>query len=481
MSSGPVLPVTTRLLLPFRGNGGLNYLVVIMFILINSVVAYNAIVHNPRIQYDADGHEDYIHTLAQLRLPSPDDSSEFFVPPLPYLFPAAFDLATSQFSLALKLAQILNVALSLGVTYFLLRLLSLVAPGDPSLRVSSLFFLGLLPVYYRTMAYVRGEPFVLFFTMVSVYLTVSLVLTDHASRVRQLALGMSLGCLALSRQWGLLIICALIVFLALHARATMRTFRQYAVLCGPALIVALVLTVPYYLSLAARFGTPLAFNQDPESEWKLSNQPSEFYVGLGLADLFTTPVRPHYANQLIPTLYSDTWGDYWFFFLVSGKTEESEIRSGFRLAEILTARSLPDRFQTNRDDMVPYLGRVNRLALLPSVFFVVAMCYGAGGVRRWLRRGSSTDMLAAMSVIVVCMSLAGYVWFLVRYPAPGEGNTIKATYIVQIFPFLAVLSGLTAGAIQQRSRLAYAILMALLVGVLIYTSPAYVTRYCSGC
>ena len=90
-------------------------------------------------------------------------------------------------------------------------------------------------------------------------------------------------------------------------------------------------------------------------------------------------------------------------------------------------------------------------------------------------------MLAAMSVIVVCMSLAGYVWFLVRYPAPGEGNTIKATYIVQIFPFLAVLSGLTAGAIQQRSRLAYAILMALLVGVLIYTSPAYVTRYCSGC
>lgn len=463
-----------NILSPFHARGKVNTIVVALFVLINSVVAVNAVLHDPHVQYDADGHDGYVTTLARLSLPMRTDSSEFFSPPLPYLFPAALHAAGIDLWSALKLAQLLNVGLSLGVTYLLLRLLHLLQPDDPSLRVHSLFFLGMVPVYYRTMSYVRGEPYVLFFTVVCVYLTLRILLGQGPAQRQATALGIAGGCLALSRQWGALIVPALAIFVAIETLGHRHRFRQRLVAFATAVVIALALLLPFYVSLYARFGTFLAFNQQAPPEFTLANQPPDFYRGLGLRHLFTAPVRPNYANQFIPTLYSDMWGDYWYYFLVYGR-DGTQFISGVRLLD-----RLDQGITTNRDDIARYLGRVNLVALLPSAIVLASVLYSAGRFLRWLRGGASpVDMLAAVSLMIVVASCIGYFWFVVNFPALDTGDTIKATYMAHLIPFAAVSTALGVTALRQRARSLYRVVMVLLLAVSVYVAPAFVTRYFS--
>src|SRR5262249_3011755 len=43
-------------------------------------------------------------------------------------------------------------------------------------------------------------------------------------------------------------------------------------------------------------------------------------------------------------------------------------------------------------------------------------------------------------VLVVGVSVIGYLWFLIRFPVLNEGDTIKASYMLHIFPPLALLT-----------------------------------------
>lgn len=459
---------------PFRRDGQLDRVLATLFLVINSIVAINAILHDPGVQYDADGHEAYVQSLARLRLPTPDESTEFFLPPLPYVFPALLHRAGLHLSLALKLAQILNVGLSLGITYLLVRILHIPQAND-RLPAYALLFLGMLPVYYRTMSYVRGEPFVLFFALLSVHLTIAVLVRKRVSPIHGVALGVSLGCLGLSRQWGLLMFPPLAAVAAIQIFRHGRPRKQYAVACATACLVALAMLAPYYLSLQARFGTVLAFNREPAPQFALTNQPSDFYLGLGLEDLFTAPVRPHFANQLVPILYSDTWGDYWWYFLIYGK-EGSQLRSGLRLFDSVNS-PVQHSLETNRSDIGPYLGRMNLMGLVPTTVLVASIFLSAGGAVRWWRGGSYRDMLAALSLTVVLASLAGYCWFLIRFPSLETGDTIKAIYIVHTAPFLAAMAAIGINTVRQRWPRLYVIVMVLLIAVFIHATPAFLTRY----
>jgi hypothetical protein len=39
-------------------------------------------------------------------------------------------------------------------------------------------------------------------------------------------------------------------------------------------------------------------------------------------------------------------------------------------------------------------------------------------------------------------SVVGYLWFLIRYPSPNKGDTIKATYLLHIMPIVGICVGL---------------------------------------
>jgi hypothetical protein len=106
----------------FRGRRGFSRTAVVLFVLVNGIALFNALFHDPAVGYDASEHLKYIQVLARGRLPGPEDTAEFFSPPLPYLAPALLQ-ATGSFSFATvaRAAQLGNALYSVLLTFFLLR------------------------------------------------------------------------------------------------------------------------------------------------------------------------------------------------------------------------------------------------------------------------------------------------------------------------------------------------------------------------
>jgi hypothetical protein len=107
---------------------------------------------------------------------------------------------------------------------------------------------------------------------------------------------------------------------------------------------------------------------------------------------------------------------------------------GYVLDTVPDRERLAATFQTNRFEINRLLGRVNLVGLLPTAVFLGGLVVAAGALWR-TRDGRALLLLAAL------LSLLGYLWFLVGYPNLGKGDTIKATYLLHVFPILAILGG----------------------------------------
>ena len=208
---------------PFMVNGHRDTPLLLLFLLINVLMSINVVLHHPMIGYDAVAHLRYVQALAEFRLPTAADTKEFFLPPLPYVLGAIAHHFIAPWCTAAgigegwgitaippclvvagKVAQLQNIPLSLGTTWGLVAISHLFAPNDVGYKRVVLGALGMLPVYYKTFAFVRGEPFLVCITVLVLLFTLRLLLNRPTSnRWRYiLLLGAMLGLLLLSRQWG---------------------------------------------------------------------------------------------------------------------------------------------------------------------------------------------------------------------------------------------------------------------------------------
>jgi len=214
----------------FKSNGRFSLWLIIIFFFINAVVFLNAILHDPRVGYDADGHLGYVSTLAfHNRLPNQEDSCEFFSPPAPYILPAVFLYVISKLNVAAidnktllviasKLAQLLNLVFSLGLTLYILKFCQLLRSENARFKTVALFFLALLPVYYKSFSFVRGEPILAFLIVVAVYRFAYLYLNEQYSISGFGWLGLILGLAILSRQWAFFLFPAFAIFVFVSGR-----------------------------------------------------------------------------------------------------------------------------------------------------------------------------------------------------------------------------------------------------------------------
>jgi hypothetical protein len=411
-----------------------------VYLIINGLVLINAVLHEPTVQYDGEGHLAYISTLAERRLPTPEESTEFFSPPLPYFLPALAKATGLSAWWAAKLGQMVNVALSLGITGTLIALCRSAKPTDEKMAIIALMCLGALPVYYKTMAFVRGEPYVAFLTLLGIAVTARAVTSGRPSFSNVVLPGVCWGLLALARQWGVLSAAGLLAAVWLTALRDRDRNKIAIGLAGP--LVALAVGGWFYAWLWVSNGSPIAFNRSPASQWSLRNQPADFYLGTGNGRLFTDPIRPSFPNQAIPIFYTETWGDYWGIFSIYGRDPMSGAYvTGPEFEDEVAKRPLA--IETNRYMLNDYLGRVNLLGLLPTALALAA--FGAAAIRlpAALRRGAPLTLpkvIPLMAILVIIVSLIGYFWFLIRFPNPHKGDTIKASYMLQVFAPFALLT-----------------------------------------
>lgn len=156
---------------PFRSaSGRWRPWLVGLYLAVNGIVLWNAVLHHPGVGYDAYAHLDYVATLAAGRLPTADDTRQFFAAPLPYLVPAALHAAGVPLGVAAKAGQLVAVPVSLALTFLVVELGRRLRPGSAFLGGASLLLLGMLPVYYKSFAMLRGEPYVALFTLLAVLL-----------------------------------------------------------------------------------------------------------------------------------------------------------------------------------------------------------------------------------------------------------------------------------------------------------------------
>ena len=469
------------LLTPFRFEHGMNTLLIMVFLLINGVVLFNAICHDPGIGYDSGSHWRYIEVLSEFRLPTPHDSSEFFSPPLPYLLPSLlhsfriFDLRA-----VAKFSQLLNVLFSMGLTFYLIKTCHIIRPNNTHFKITSLAFLGMLPVYYKTFAFVRGEPLLAFLCVLVVYKTLTVFVEDACSLSNIVALGFSLGLLILARQWGFLLFPAIIIFVAILMLKQKQKWLPFLKATVVSLLIAFLVGGWFYIYLYRRYGTVRAFNRPPRPAFSFSNQPLDFYFGLGLDKLFSDPIRKSFPNQFFPIFYSEIWGDYWCDFIVFGR---NVIRGRFvwgrTLEQKLSKDPPPLGLKTNRYDVRGYLGRVNLVSLFPSVILLAGIVVGMVYFGRFVSNRFTNDRITKCSLLllVIAISLAGYFWFLIMYPSLKKGGTIKATYMLHIFPFVSILAGEFLQRIKQKSIYLYQAILILLAISTLHNFPVFITRY----
>jgi len=216
-----------------------------------------------------------------------------------------------------------------------------------------------------------------------------------------------------------------------------------------------------------------AFNRPVVQTSKL---PASFYFRPRFSTAMTAPVRGNLKNCLWPILYSDVWGDYWVNFVVYAGGHGGQYVQGPRMMRGAVRKSL---VESNLKRMVPYLARVNRVSLLPTGIMLIGLASGVATIIRLAQRReaiSPSQAVLLFATIAVIGTLAGYVWFLANY-ADDSDDTVKGVYVLQMFPFLAVLGAVVLDRVAvARPRLGVVVTVVLTL-VWLHNLPAMRTHY----
>ena len=467
-------------MLVFRPQGRWDWPVIFVFALINAIVLLNAIVHASYRGYDSIAFMININILSQGQLPYPPRTMEFFSPPLPFAIPALvrhwFDLSIHE---AAKVGQLVQVFLSLGVTFYILKICRRVG-FTKSVTFCTLLFFGILPVYYRTFAMVRGEPWVLFFIVLALNQMVAIFLEQQAKTWRIVLLGIFLGLGLLSRQWAIFFVPVLLGVgsIAFIKRPAWRwlAFKSASL----SLLIAFLISSWFYFHLKSEHGSFSAFNRPGAESFSLQNQPASFYFDLSFKELMTHPQRPDFSNRFWPVMYADTFGDYWGYFAVYVYNFKKDYYwPMFLFTRKGGEEKLSHTIQTNVSSISSYLARVAKVSLLPAIIFFAGFIYVL--IRLCQPRGllgwhKPAGQFLLMYLFLVLVTMVGYGWFLIMYPNLKKGDTIKPTYILHVFPFFAMCAGCLMGQIQEKWPRAYKGLLVILAMVALHNLPVMISH-----
>lgn len=469
---------TLRAPSPFVSDGTLDRPLIAVFLAIQGIILFNAIGHEPRIGYDALNHLRYIEAFSTFLLPTPGQSSEFFSPPLPYLLPAALRHYGLSVWGAAKAAQLLNVGYSLLLGVMVIRICEEIRPGNRQLKIMSLFFLGTLPVYYKSFAFVRGEPLLAALVCFVVHRALRMSRPGGIARQDALLLGLGLGLMILTRQWGFMLIPALLLFHAGHIRHGTSGRLGTSVALASAMLLASLVGGWFYLALTAEHGSMLTFNRSRPEAADAPDRPASYDTGTGGGSLFSTPTRPTFQDHLLPILYSEIWGDYWCYFLLNARdTAAGRLIAGPDLERVLSEPGQLASLETNYSAMARFLGRVNLVSLFPTALMVAGVLLGVASCVSFFHKPPPVDVSGrALLSLGVTATLCGYAWFAVSYSLPGKGDTAKATYLLQVFPLVSILTADLLVRIERRSRRLARTIQAAAILCALHNLPAMLTR-----
>ncbi len=441
-----------------------QYFSKIIFLLISLsslyILVYNIFHFNPILGYDAEAHFNYVDYFSrylpnELRLPSSEETREFFNPPLGYLIPSiaqvfcrniiiSSDLLVDCQPIYGKATQIFQSFMYIFTILINLYTLKLFNKSRSIFNVSYLILVSLLAVNYRTISMVRGEPYILFFLSLFILLIYKADMSDYDFNFKSIFfVGIVIGLIALSRQWGFLLFVPIVVLLFYK-----KSKRNYLIFWSTSSLIGALLSSWFYIGLYKNYGSFTAFNMESKG-FSFNNQNLSFYIPnlSQLEYLFTKPIRPNLNNQFISIIYSDLWGDYWGYFT-------------------FTSRFLDDgRNQLNIGD---YLARVNIVSIITTLI-IICFCYLT------YKKYKSNFIIQYINLAWI-ISFIGYLLFTIAFP-DSTGDTIKSTYIIQTFHLMVFLASIYFYDLKRLNKKIYNGILITLVAIYIHNFQSYLSHF----
>ncbi len=357
---------------------------------------WNAYRYPSGAGYDVVDHRAYADLLIHHgEIPS---NGEYYTPPVFYALAGAATFVGEQLhpNDPAKFAQFFNWLVLLAAAIVVWLLARELFPRRPWLQLSALAFFCFLPVVLRVGAMFHPEPLSMLFCAVALLLAARMLGRGDYRWQVALATGAALGLAQLVRAFSLWTFAAVAL-----AFVVARAWR-------PLVVIALVtglLVAPWYIRQTVKYGDPV-FDVPTKKEAIWERRPASFYFGLGLPEVFTEPVRPQFANEAIPTTYTDVWGDYW---------------------AVWRGRREPQSF----------------LGLLPTLLAV------AGVVLLLVRSRRVPARLP--TALLPLLGILGFLYFTVSYPTP-DGDVLKAGYMLTTAPAWALAFGYAVDRLPGRIR-----------------------------
>jgi len=438
----------------------------IFFVLLSStiyILIYNLFHYSPILGYDADAHYSYVDFIArylprEFKLPTNIDTYEFFSPPMAYLFPASVqvicrnliesdNLLLSCQPIYGKISQIFQSILYVITIYINLLSLKKIKNEKILFNTSYLILISLAAVNYRTISMIRGEPYLLFFMSLYIYILIKLEKENYAYRTRMIFFtGLVIAGIALSRQWGFLLFIPIII-LTIKDVVKKRRIIVFKFWLKSSLI-GFLLSGWFYFNLYFKYGTFTPFNLN-SSKFSLNNQKLNFFIPSlnDITYLFTNPIRPFLNNQFTTILYADLWGDYWGYFTFTSKylnigRDQSEIGS--------------------------YLARVNIVSVF-TTSLIIFMSYLA------YKRYKKFDIIQFIQLAII-VSFIGYLIFTIIYPTTS-GDTIKSSYIIQLFNLVIFLASVYFHDLKRENMIVYNTLLIFLLIIYVHNFNSYLSHF----
>jgi hypothetical protein len=396
---------------------GLGYGTCLVLVLgaVATIGAANASGTPLALGYDNAAHRTYTDLLIRRgHIPRPAESQEFNAPPGFYAVAGAAERIASRLGATKpwQVARALNVLFVLGAMILTLLIARELFPDHPQLQIAALAFAGFVPVVLKVTAMFHPEPLSLLASTLTIYLAVRMLARRTFELALAALLGITLGCSLLIRGFNLWLVPVVVGGLTAAVLAGTLPRRQAIRMTGVALAAAALVSGPWYVRQAIEYSNPVVFNRTAPDRPVWSRRPLSFYTGLGLPDVLTHPWRPNFTNDLVPTLYSDIWGDYFGYFTwaTDNGAEEPVALDGTRRHELVAQ---------------------NLFGLVPTLLAV-------GGLVALLRRSlvAAEPALLLMGLLPV-VGFLGFLAFTVSYPS-NDGDVIKASYLLTTVPGWAI-------------------------------------------
>ena len=414
----------------------LNSNIIIYSLVSLSVLIFisNIFNYDPRNGYDGDAHYEYIKFVSmylpnEFKLPTSQDTYEFFSPPLAYIVPSlvgvgcrmiieSSDFERDCYIYQENITQLTQVIMYILLIIIFIQIAKLLFPYDKKFRNTLLIFLILMLPNYRAFMMFRGEPYVVLFILImTLYLLLIYKNKIKLNFLNSLVFGLLIGLVALSRQWGFLFFPSVAYFLFI-TRRKLNTKKLFLFFCFSSLIGFLI-SGWFYLGLYNTYGSFAKFNLEP-NEISLINFIKVMTLNSNVQEIFTNPTRTASLNGLYPIFYSDLWGDYSAYFTY-----------------------LDYKFSGRDLNIENYLGRVNLVSIYPTLLVLFGFLYFFVKSLVKKRKDSIVSVFESFFVFNLFTTWIFYCFWISIYSfREGIVDGISAVYmlqIVNILPFIAAL------------------------------------------